>query len=136
MDNTKVTSYHLISQAGWNSCNLSIYLSARLAVTDVTHRVIVIYDIKPDHGSYLCDCGLGTGSQALLNITSGWEGAPRSQRPCPWCQSQYSAERQAVLECSTLTHVWEKCRQRFRAHDSMRQYMWQSDMFQSGTICH
>ena len=27
MDNTTVTIYHLISQAGWYSCNLSIYLS-------------------------------------------------------------------------------------------------------------
>ena len=25
MDSTKVTLYHLISQAGWNRCNLSIY---------------------------------------------------------------------------------------------------------------
>ena len=27
VDNAKVTIHHLISQAGWNRCNLSIYLS-------------------------------------------------------------------------------------------------------------
>ena len=38
-DNTKVTTYHLVSQAGWNRCILSISLSAfHVVLGDATNR--------------------------------------------------------------------------------------------------
>ena len=46
VDNTNVTMYHhLISQAGWNSCNLSIYLSWFLDTVGV-HMFHLVFTIS------------------------------------------------------------------------------------------
>ena len=69
-----------------------------------------------------------TGCHSLPNVTSGWEGVPRSQPLCPLCQSQYCDERHALLECPALVSLREKYHQLFCVHNSMRQFLWQNNM--------
>ena len=71
-----------------------------------------------------------TGCHGLPIIVGGWDGVPRSQRLRPLCQSEYSDERHALLECSALTHLRDKYQQLFRAHIYVRQFLWQHDMLQ------
>ena len=71
-----------------------------------------------------------TGCHALPNVAGAWDRVPRSQRLCTLCQSPYSDERHAFLECPALTHLRQQHQQLYCAHGSMRQSLWQSDMLQ------
>ena len=61
MDNTNVTIYHLISQAGWKRCNLSIYLSCGQKCEVFTSGFF--------HDLRLSCTGTRTGRQPMC---SGW----------------------------------------------------------------
>ena len=84
MDNTKVTIYHLISQAGWTRCNLSIYLLMRVewqqgpasfsqsklfVLRSITTRLprYIQQRIQYIAGRYVPNWGDGPRSQSILS---------------------------------------------------------------------
>ena len=71
-----------------------------------------------------------TGCHALPNVIGVRDGVLRSQRLCPLCQSPYSDERHALVECTALSALRETYPQLFCPHVSMRQFMWQNDLTQ------